>query len=53
MTLPNGERAIVDVENLLGYCLNPHHKRGRTKARVFAPVGIGKLTQTHSARRST
>ena len=40
MNLPNGERAIVDIQKLRAYCLNPHHLRGRTKARVFASVGI-------------
>jgi len=41
MKLPNGERAIVDRRKLEDYCLNPHHPRGRNKARVFASVGIG------------
>jgi len=40
MQLPNGDRAIVDFQKLVGYCLNPHHARGRNKARVFAAVGI-------------
>ena len=40
MNLPNGECAIVDIEKLRGYCLNPDHTRGRHKARVFASVGI-------------
>ena len=40
MKLPNGERAIVDRRKLEAYCLNPHHPRGRNKARVFASVGI-------------
>ena len=40
MKLPNGERAIVDTRKLHEYCLNPHHWRGRNKARVFASVGI-------------
>ncbi len=40
MKLPNGERAIVDIEKLRGYCLNAQHPRGRHKARVFASVGI-------------
>jgi hypothetical protein len=40
MKLPNGARAIVDIEKLRSYCLNPHHPRGRNKARVFAAVGI-------------
>ncbi len=41
MKLPNGDRAIVDTRKLQEYCLNPHHSRGRNKARVFASVGIG------------
>ena len=40
MKLPNGERGIVDVQKLRGYCLNPQHPRGRNKARVFASVGF-------------
>jgi hypothetical protein len=40
MTLPNGERAIVDERKLRAYCLNPQHPRGRNKARVFASVEI-------------
>src|SRR5262245_6957376 len=41
MKLPNGERAIVERRKLEEYCLNPHHPRGRHKARVFASVGVG------------
>ena len=40
MKLPDGERAIVDIRKLEGYCLNAQHSRGRNKARVFASVGI-------------
>ena len=39
--LPHGERAIVELRKLEEYCLNPHHPRGRHKARVFASVGVG------------
>ncbi len=40
--LPEGDRAIVDLRKLLGYCLRPYHPRGRHKARVFREVlGIG------------
>ena len=35
MTLPNASRAVVDIAKLRDYCLNPHHPRGRHKARVF------------------
>lgn len=40
MKWPNSERAVVEIEKLRSYCLNPHHPRGRNKARVFASVGI-------------
>jgi uncharacterized protein DUF6883 len=38
MRLPNGDQAIVSIDKLLDYCLNPDHPRGRHKARVFAAV---------------
>jgi len=40
MKLPNGERALLDLQKLRGYRLNPEHPRGRNKARVFVSVGI-------------
>ena len=43
MKLPNGDRAVVAIEKLRGYCLHPGHQRGRHKARVFA-AALG-LTQ--------
>jgi hypothetical protein len=36
MKLPNGDRAIVPLEKLLSYCLNPSHPSGKHKARMFA-----------------
>ena len=36
MKLPNGHKAVVALEKLRDYCLNPRHQRGRHKARVFA-----------------
>lgn len=36
--LPNGERALIPMEKLIDYCLNPDHARGKDKARVFASV---------------
>ena len=36
MKMPGGETAIVDLEKLTGYFLNPEHPRGKHKARVFA-----------------
>jgi hypothetical protein len=35
MTLPGAENAIVEIEKLRDYCLNPEHPRGKHKARVF------------------
>jgi Domain of unknown function (DUF6883) len=36
MKLPNSDRAVVDIRKIRDYCLNPEHRRGRHKARVFA-----------------
>ncbi len=36
MKLPNGESAIIPMEKLMGYCLNPDHASGKHKAKVFA-----------------
>jgi hypothetical protein len=38
MKLPNGEFAIIPMEKLTGYCLDPNHSSGKHKARVFASV---------------
>jgi len=35
MKLPNVEFAIIDIEKLRNYSLNPSHSRGQHKARVF------------------
>jgi len=35
MKLPGGSDAIVEISKLRDHCLNPHHPRGRHKARVF------------------
>ena len=34
-TLPNAERALVDIRKLRDYSLNPEHDEGKHKARVF------------------
>jgi len=47
MRLPGGERAVVELAKLTGYCLDPTHPRGRHKARVFA-AQLG-LTQADAA----
>jgi hypothetical protein len=44
--LPHAKRAVVDIDKLRSYCLNPDHRRGCHKARVFkASLGI---TQDHA-----
>jgi len=35
MKLPNSDKAIIEDEKLVGYCLNPNHTDGQNKARVF------------------
>jgi hypothetical protein len=43
LTLPNPDRAIVDLAKLRDYCLNPLHPQGKLKARVFAAaLGLGR-----------
>jgi hypothetical protein len=42
MKLPGGNDAIVEITKVRDYCLDPHHPRGRHKARVFLSVlGLG------------
>ncbi len=39
--LPNGDKAVVPLEKLVGYSLNPEHTTGKHKARVFkAALGL-------------
>jgi hypothetical protein len=38
MTLPNAERAIIDIRKLRDYCLNPLHDEGQHKARLFVTI---------------
>jgi hypothetical protein len=38
MKLPNSDRALIPMEKLTGYCLNPNHSKGKHKARVFQSV---------------
>jgi len=33
--LPNSQRAILDIQKIEDYCVNPQHPRGRHKARLF------------------
>ena len=38
MTLPNADRAVVELAKIRDYVLNSNNRRGRHKARVFASV---------------
>ena len=41
MKLPNVENVVIDVAKIRDYCLNPDHREGKHKARVFlATLGI-------------
>ena len=43
MKLPNGEKAIISMDKIINYCLNPDHSRGKNKAKVFkSSLGITK-----------
>lgn len=37
--IPNADRAIIAVEKLTAYLLNPSHRRGGAKARLLISVG--------------
>jgi hypothetical protein len=39
MKLPNTENAVIAPEKLKDYLLNPAHKKGGTKARLFLSLG--------------
>jgi hypothetical protein len=38
MKLPNGDLAVIPIQKLTEYCLNPNHSKGKHKARVFQAV---------------
>lgn len=41
MKLPNGDKAEIPMQKLIGYCLNLEHPSGKHKARVFkSKLGI-------------
>ncbi|MBW4578518.1 MAG: hypothetical protein KME42_02970 [Tildeniella nuda ZEHNDER 1965/U140] len=41
MKLPNPDQAVIDMQKLTNYCLNPEHADGQHKAYVFqAALGI-------------
>ena len=35
MPIPHAENATVDIRKLRDYCLNPEHRQGQHKARLF------------------
>ena len=40
--LPHPEQTIINIDTLVGYCLNPEHSDGQHKARVFkSALNIG------------
>lgn len=38
MKVPNSDNVIVDIRKLRDYCLNPLHKNGKHKARLFDTI---------------
>lgn len=41
MRIPNADQAIIAPEKLRDYLLNPEHRRGGPKSRVFLSIGFG------------
>jgi hypothetical protein len=39
MTIPSADQAIIAVEKLSAYLLNPSHRRGAAKARLLTSLG--------------
>lgn len=35
MKIPHAEHTVIEMQKLVDYCLDPHHPRGKHKARVF------------------
>ncbi|MGK5094920.1 DUF6883 domain-containing protein [Deltaproteobacteria bacterium TL4] len=38
MKIPYADRAVVHLDKLIEYCLNPNHRTGKNKAHVFESV---------------
>lgn len=36
--IPNHEKAIIDIDKIRLYCLNPFHPTGKNKARIFRNI---------------
>lgn len=50
MKLQNSDQAVIDMQKLIGYCLNAEHSDGQHKAYVFrSALGIG-LEQAEDLR---
>jgi hypothetical protein len=52
MKLPNPDRAIIDDQKLIGYCLNPDHADGQHKAYVFQSalkIGLDEMEELRAA----
>jgi hypothetical protein len=52
MKLPNPDQAIVDMQKLVGYCLNSDHSDGQHKAKVFRSaldLGIAEAEELQNA----
>jgi hypothetical protein len=47
MTLPQGDRAIIDDRKIIEYCLSPDHDDGKHKVLIFREVL--ELTRDHAA----
>jgi hypothetical protein len=51
MKLPNPDQAVVDMQKLIGYCLNLDHSDGQHKAKVFRAaldIGIAEAAELQS-----
>ena len=51
MFLPNSCSAIIDIDKIRDYCLNPDHPRGKHKARVFESALGLKQADAETLRR--
>jgi len=50
MRVPNGERALIDPSKLRDYTLNPTHRVGTHKARLFASLLGMTISDTEALR---
>lgn len=52
MKIPNGDRAVVDIQKLEGYCLDPSHEDGKHKAEGFLKLLGMTAAHAHYLRRA-